>query len=59
MLVFPIEFPGIIRTGHFTIAAADAAIIIHHHQTICAVIGGFYRADFHTGSVPGSAGKGG
>ena len=41
--LLPVERPGAVRAGHFTVAAADAALVIHHHNPIRAFIGGFDR----------------
>ena len=42
----PVELAGVIRAGHFAVAAADAAIVIHHDETVFAMVGGLHRAHF-------------
>jgi hypothetical protein len=32
--LFPVELARVIGAGHFTIAAADATVIVHHHQAV-------------------------
>jgi hypothetical protein len=48
---FPIECSSIIGTGNLTITAANAAIIIHHHDTIRSIVTGFDRTHIDTGGL--------
>jgi hypothetical protein len=48
---FPVEGAGIVRTGNHAVTAANAFVVIHHHDAIIPVVAGSHRADFHAGSV--------
>src|SRR5215211_7019375 len=45
---FPIEGTCLIWAGDLAIPAANTAVIIHHHDTVITIVGGFYWADFNT-----------
>lgn len=47
----PIEAPGVVGAGGFTIAAANAPVVVDYHDAVLFLPGGFDRADVDTGWV--------
>src|SRR5690606_7862147 len=48
---FPVEAARTGRAGHLAIATADAAVVVHHHNTVRPVVGRLDRADVDTGRI--------
>jgi len=47
----PVERAGTIGASNLTVSAADAAIVVHHHNSICALLGRFHHAHFNARGI--------